>query len=417
MKVDKKDLVEQALTQFANGEVKASLESLDQAISMADEQNDLLRKARAMGKKGVVLLETEQLEAAHRCLEEVLALSEQLDNRELKSDALSNLGLTLTAMSDPGHGLLRQQEATIIARETENPRQIMAHLGLLGHAYIELANFEEAGKAYIEAMQIAREIEDTDTQRGFLNNLGVIFAYLDQHENAVKAFLELSDMAAQSGDYVLALNAEKNLVKHAIAMGEIEAVITHSRQGLDLIDTHFKSASEREAFEEMLLVGLMSNSNYPQAKQELKIIIKTAEEAGDEQKLLKVVGQLADAHYALGDLEAAEREYQRALGLSKRLQDKPVEARILGRLAALAADEEDLEKSNHYLMDGLKLSANLNEPELIGEQYYLLALNNQELGDLEKAIEHARKSVEAYMATGLENPGIQARMLLESLQP
>jgi len=357
--VDEAYLVEQALVYYASGEVKASLDTLDQVIKLADEQNNLLSKARTMGKKGVIYLETDQLESAQHCLEEVLALSDQLENPELKSDALSNLGLTLTASGDPGHGLLRQQEALQIARKTENSRLIMTHLGLLGHAYIQLANFEEAGKAYIEALKIAREINDIDTQRGFLNNLGVIFAYLEQHENAVKAFNELSELAFESSDYVLALNAEKNLVKHAIAMGKIEEVIIHSRKGLNLIDAYLCDGSEREVFEETLLLGLMSNSNYSEAKQELAQVIRSAEEAGDKVKILKYVGQMADANYALEDLEAAEREYLRALELSIRLQQKPIEARLLGRLAALAADLDDLEKSNQYLVDGRRISVNL----------------------------------------------------------
>ena len=182
----------------------------------------------------------------------------------------------------------------------------------------------------------------------------MIFDYLDQQENAVRAFTELSELAFERDDYILALNAEKNLVKHAIAMGEIEAIITHSRQGLNLIDAHLSGASEREAFEDMLLLGLMSNNNYQEAKQELAQIIKLAEEAGDKDKLLKVVGQMADAHYALEDLAAAENEYQRALELAVRLQKKPFEARILSRLAALAADTDDLEKSSQYLIKKIK---------------------------------------------------------------
>ena len=82
------------------------------------KQGDKLNQARVMGKKGVILLEADQLEAARSCLEEVLTLSEELDNKELKADALSNLGLVSTNSGDPGTGLLKQQEATIIARET-----------------------------------------------------------------------------------------------------------------------------------------------------------------------------------------------------------------------------------------------------------------------------------------------------------
>ena len=415
MMINEKDIVEQALEFFANGEVKNALAALDQAITIAEEQDDQLQKARVMGKKGVIFLEVNQLEAARHCLENVLTLSEELENQELKADALSNLGLVFTAGGDPGTGLLKQQEATIIAREAGNPRQIMNHIGLLGHAYIQLANMEEAGKAYIEAMQIAREIDDFDSLRGFLNNLGIIFANLDQHENAVRAFAELSEMAAESGDFTLALNANKNLVKHAIAMGEIEQVIHHSRQGLDLIDAHLSGAAEREAFEDMLVLGLMSNNNYQQAKQELAQIINTAEETKDTQKLLKAVSQMSDAHYALGELEAAEKEYKHALEISIRLQAKLSEARLLSRLAALSADVDDLEKSNQYLLKGLKINDVLNEQEIVGEQHYLLALNFQEMGELDKAKEHARKSVEAYLASEAEYLGEKARILLESL--
>jgi tetratricopeptide (TPR) repeat protein len=341
--MSEKDLVEQAFELYANGDVKEALASLDQAISKAVEGGNKLNQARAMGKKGVILLESDQLAAARVCLEEVLALSEELENQEIKADALSNLGLVITTSGDPGTGLLKQQEATIIARKTENQFLIMTHLGLLGHAYIQLANVEEAGKTYFEALKIAKEIEDISSQSGFLNNLGIIFGNLDQHENAVRAFSELSDLASESGNYALALNAEKNLVKHAIAEGKIEEIINHSRRGLELIDFHLNDADEREAFEEMLMLGLMSKGDYKTAEEELEIILERAEETADKPKLLTSLGQLADAHYALGKLEAARDEYQRALDLSVRLQEKVIEARILSRLAALSADQDDLE--------------------------------------------------------------------------
>ena len=145
------------------------------------------------------------------------------------------------------------------------------------------------------------------------------------------------------------MNAEKNLVKHAIAEGKIEEIIAHSRKGLDLINSYLNDADEHEAFEDMLMLGLMSKGDYAVAKQELSEIISKAENAKDTTKLLKGVGQLADAHYALGDLEAAEKDYQSALELSKRLQSKQIEARILSRLGALFADLNDLENlTNTY---------------------------------------------------------------------
>lgn len=412
---EKKDLVEQAFELFARGELKESLSRLEEAITQAKKEGNQSEQARLMGKMGVILLEADQLEGARLCLEEVLSLSRELKNKELEADALSNLGLVTTASGDPGTGLLKQQEATIIAREINNQSLIMTHIGLLGHAYIQLANMEEAGKAYIEALKIAREIEDVSAQRGFLNNLGIIFGNLDQHENAVRAFSELSELAAESEDYKLALNAEKNLVKHAIAMGEIEQIVCHSRRGLELIDAHLQGTGERDAFEGMLLLGLMSSSQYQEAVGELTRIIQAAVENGNQQKALKAIGQLADAHYALDDLEAAEMEYNKALEISVKLQEKSVEARILGRLAALSADKDDLKKSNQYLKQGLKIAEELNEPEIIGELSYLLALNYQDQGKIDRAMVNAHRSIEAYLAAGVEIPGEKARSLLESL--
>lgn len=416
MMMNEIDLIEQAYEFYASGDVKEALAKLDQAIAKAADEGDQLNQARAMGKKGVILLEADQLEAARVCLEEVLAFSEELENQELKADALSNLGLVFTKSGDPGTGLLKQQEATFIARETENRSLVMTHLGLLGHAYIQLANMEEAGKVYFEALPIAKEIGDISAQCGFLNNLGIIFGNLDQHENAIRAFLELSDLAVESGDYTLALNAEKNLVKHAIAEGKIEEIISHSRKGLDLIKTHLSDANdEREAFEEMLLLGLMSKRDYAAAEQEIIEIIKKAETVGNKPKLLTALGQIADAHYALGKIADAEEEYQRALDLSVRLQEKSIQARILGRLAAISADQDDLEKSNQFLFKGLEISNALKDQAILGEQHYLLALNYKELENLEQALEHAHKSVECYLASGSDSPGVKARALLESL--
>ena len=54
--------------------------------------------------------------------------------------------------------------------------------------------------------------------------------------------------------------------------------------------------------------------------------------------------------------------------------------------------------------------------KFLGEQHYLLALNFQEMDDMNKALEHAQKSVEAYLASGAGSSGEKARALLDSLQ-
>ena len=266
-----------ALALFAGGETASSLEMFDAVMVLAEQNNDRLTTVRTLGKKGVVLLETGQLDTALQCFESVLAFAEQLLNAELNCDALSNIGLVLTASGDPGTGLLQQQEATLIARDTGNQQLIMTHLGLLGHGYLQLANFADAGKSYLEALQIARTVEDVNAEMGFLNNLGVIFINMDQHDNAIRAFTEVHELAMQCGEYRMALNAQKHLVKQSIAISDIDGIIKYAGDALQLLNSHIDNADEKAAFEDMLLLGLMSKGDYSEAKVELVRIVDQAE--------------------------------------------------------------------------------------------------------------------------------------------
>jgi tetratricopeptide (TPR) repeat protein len=404
-----------ALALFSVNNLETCLELLDQVIASAETRDDLTAKGRALGKKGVVLLESGQLQAARECLDSVLLIAEELDDNILKSDALSNIGLVLNATGDPGKALVQQHEALEFARETEEPHNIMLQLGALGHAYLQIANFVDAGKSYLEALQLARELEDQVSELGFLNNLGIIFINMDQHENAIKALREANHLAVQLGDYAMALNAQKHLSKQLIVMGDLQAVIEETRAAIELIDTQLPSAGERSVFEDMLLLAYMSSNAYPEAKKEILKALAKAKAYGDKYDQLKFTGMLADTHYALDETEQAVNSYQEAIELAVRLQEKPQEAKLLGRLAAVYADQGDLENSNSFANQAIELGKRHKLSHMLGEQYFILALNAKEAEELEQAAEYCKMSITEFQRSSADAQLQQVSELLNEL--
>ncbi len=65
----------------------------------------------------------------------------------------------------------------------------------------------------------------------------------------------------------------------------------------------------------------------------------------DKDALLNLLTNLANTYY---DLDQALEQYEEAHNLNVRLQKRDVEARLLGRLAAVNADLGNIEQSNRY---------------------------------------------------------------------
>ena len=123
----------------------------------------------------------------------------------------------------------------------------------------------------------------------------------------------------------------------------------------------------------------------------------------ESENVAIALNDLAEAERFAGELDAAERDYNEALRLSKALVFYEGIAMITGNLAALALIREDWTAAEMLAREALRLSTELGRLELIAEDSHTLAKALTWQGLAETALPYSRRSVEIYEQIGSPN--------------
>ena len=122
------------------------------------------------------------------------------------------------------------------------------------------------------------------------------------------------------------------------------------------------------------------------------------------------------ARYRSGDYPAAVEAYHQAINLARSTADKRSEARILGYLSAVQADQESLVESIKSAENALELAREINDSGLTGEQQMLLAFNYRDVDQVDKAIQYCQAATASYKDIGGMEMVEKAETLLTELQ-
>ncbi|MFN8818728.1 MAG: tetratricopeptide repeat protein [Holosporaceae bacterium] len=108
-----------------------------------------------------------------------------------------NLGWVLSEQHKYSEALICYEQAEKIARkEPQNPQELAMTLNNLGNLHRDMGRFEEAKKAYMEALQLGRALAKTNPDAynpnlaGTLNGLGNLHLSMEKFEEAGEAYTE-----------------------------------------------------------------------------------------------------------------------------------------------------------------------------------------------------------------------------------
>lgn len=104
--------------------------------------------------------------------------------------------------------------------------------------------------------------------------------------------------------------------------------------------------------------------------------------------------------FSQGDLKRADRDFNRALELSRAVDHPQGVAQQLNNLAAIALEQGDLEKAGRLFVQAWELNRDLQNWEQASTNQANLATVAQKSGDLGKAAEHLRLAQEAAQRSG-----------------
>jgi len=159
---------------------------------------------------------------------------------------------------------------------------------------------------------------------------------------------------------------------------------------------------------------LAKNSKFEKQIKHLLQGLEVAQKNPDMDWGLNFLSELGIAYYQMDDLENALKYTDQAKDLADRFKKKNEAAVLSGRLASIKADLGDLDASTALAQEAIALSEELEIPMLAGQQYVILAMNFNDLGETALAKEHIQRAIDLYRSLDQEELLNQAEKVLES---
>jgi predicted ATPase/DNA-binding SARP family transcriptional activator len=171
---------------------------LDRVLAAAGDEHPHLR-AKVHGFAGVAAFRRGAVDVADTHWRTMLALFEQLGDREGIARGLSDVGTAAAARGDWEESRALLEQAAAAFRELGERKRLAVVLGNLGHVAGHVGDFEGGIALTIEALELEREVGDKQRQTISLNNLGSFAAEAGDHEEARRWLGECAGLALEIG--------------------------------------------------------------------------------------------------------------------------------------------------------------------------------------------------------------------------
>jgi tetratricopeptide (TPR) repeat protein/predicted Ser/Thr protein kinase len=214
-----------------------------------------------------------------------------------------------------GAALKSKEEALKTFREVQERSLWTAEiLGGYGHSLSQIGRNDEAQKSLDEALSLARQLQNKTKIAQVLNFQGDAFFYRSDFKSAANLFSQA--LAATSGttEHDVILLSKLNVAKSAVKEGGRQAAVASLKTLIHEADAlGLKYVSTEASLQ--LAEALMNTHQYPAARKELEVALKTSEKLG-------LQALLARSNYLLGrtlELGGSSAEASRHYAEARRL--------------------------------------------------------------------------------------------------
>ena len=393
---------------------KEGIESFDEALALAGNQEGPQIQIQILGVKTLAFQEINRLSDAYKTTDEIVRLAEEHDESGIMCDALLSQTQILLDSGEPTLAFEKLNDARQIAQQIDDKRRLMNVLGALGNYSLVVISLNQAQAYFDKALGLARELGDQRAEYGFLGNKGMVLAWQGQSDQAATTLEQVVSFVREQGECEVEVNALRYLMQAYRKLGNDEKILKHAQRGLELLE-----GSESEVaftFLEAMILAYYRMNLVEAARQKTSDAIELAQSRGDLKKEFEMRLSLAEACIVSGELEAALETYTQTLELAKRLKHKKDEARLTGRIGFALAEMGRLDEAVPYHQRAVKLARDRDIPDLEGEQLSMLAIAYMDKRELEEAKEYALKAVEVYEGAELVDEAEKARSLISQME-
>ncbi|UNU24052.1 CHAT domain-containing tetratricopeptide repeat protein [Microcoleus vaginatus] len=385
-------LIQQGLQQYQTGQIRAALNSWQQALQIYRALKNRLGEGVALGLLGDTYDSLGNSAKAIEYKQRALTIAREIKNRHIEGLALRDLGRVYYSLGNSAKAIEYSQQSLAIARERKDHQREAVALGILGAAYLSLGDSAKAIEYSQQQLAIAREIKDRQGEGLALGHLGGAYLNLGNWAKAI-------EYSQQS----LAIAREiKNRKGEGTALGILEAAyyslgnytkaIEYTQQSLAIA----RSIKDRQV--EGVALGKLGLAyrflgNYTKAIEYSQLSLAIARSIKDRHWEALALGNLELAYLSLGNSAKAIEYAQQSLAIARSIKDRQGEGRALRILGAAYYSLGNYTKAIDYTQQTLAIARSIKDREGEGNALGILGLAYGSLGNWAKAIEYAQQSL------------------------
>jgi CHAT domain-containing protein len=385
-------LMKQGLQQYQTGQLRAALNSLQQALQIYRTIKNRQREGWTLNFLGGTYRSLGNSAKAIEYGLQSLAIAREIKDRQTEGWAMSNLGVAYLSLGNSAKAIDYTQQSLAIAREIKDRQSEVTALGNLGGAYRSLGNSAKTIEYSQQYLAISREIKDRHGEGNALSNLAGAYSSLGNSAKAIEYSQQWLAIAREIKDRHGEGNALSILGVAYYSLQNYAKAIEYSQQWLAIA----REIKDRQG--EGLALGILgivyrSLGNYAKAIEYSQQWLAIAREIKDRQSEGAALGNLAAAYHSLGNYAKAIECSQQYLAIAREIKDRDGEGNALSILGIVYRSLGNSGKAIEYSQQSLAIAREIKDPQ--GESVALgnLGLAYFYLGNYAKAIEYSQQEL------------------------
>ena len=385
-------LLQQGLQQYRTSQLRAALNSWQQALQIYRALKNRRGEGNALGNLGVAYLSLGDYAKAIEYAQQQLAIAREIKDRLGEGTALGNLGVAYLSLDDYTKAIEYSQQSLAIAREIKDRQGEGLALGTLGGAYIYLGNYAKAIEYSQQSLAIAREIKYRQGEGRALGNLGIAYSFLGNYAKAIEYAQQQLAIAREIKNRQGEGNALGNLGIAYNSLGNYAKAIEYTQQDLAIA----REIKDRKG--EGLALGNLGSAyhslgNYAKAIEYAQQQLAIARDIKDRFGEGMALGNLGGAYIYLGDYTKAIEYSQQSLAIAREIKYHIGEGIELGNLGIAYLSLGDYAKAIEYSQQSLAIAREIKDRKGEGNALGNLGVAYIYLGNYAKSIEYAQQQL------------------------
>jgi CHAT domain-containing protein len=304
----------QGMQQYQTGQVKAALQSWQQARSRYQQTQNRVGEAQALASLGAGYLALEQSRNAIAVLEPLLPLAQSLGDRPTEARTWGNLGIAYKSLGKYAKAIQAHKQAGKLLYALGDRQALGQALLNLGNTFEVVGDYENATIALQQSLKIAEQMSDRVGASIAHSNLGGVLANQKKYEAAIAALETSLNLSQDSRDLATQASTLINLGSVRHAKGDRTQAVAAYSQSLQLAQQLNQRELQAKALGSLGLV-LADQRDFQSAIAHQQQSLAIARELNHPDLQGTALNNLAHTLYRAGKLAEAERQLQTAVKL------------------------------------------------------------------------------------------------------